>query len=337
MKFGFGLLLGMLSTAFAEVVAGSTQFPFLNPWGILMVTPLYTMHIVVLATILVRFRMLTWQGLCFAGALFGLYEAYVTKVLFNPPWGQEVALSFAGVAWAHVVLLALFWHALLAFFVPLLLGEILLTRSRRVLGVLPMRVRAALTGGRRPWYWIIAFAVGCGLSSSGNATSLPKTGLAIVYNGALIALLTWLWRTRAQGTRFTLEELLPGRRGLAVLCALLGLFYLGTSLTLRRDWLPGPEGHVAMALLYALFGGALLRCRAVYRESATTQDPELPGAMPWRPFLAFVGIYAIVTLCTRLAMGQFAVAFLLVDWAVGGLAALVVYARAAYSLWPARS
>lgn len=336
-KFAFGLLLGMLSTAFAEVVAGSTPFPFLDPWGILVVTPLYTLHILVLAAGLVRFRMLSWQGLCFAGALFGLYEAYITKVLFDPPWGQEIALTFAGVAWGHVVLLALFWHALLAFIVPLLLGEVLLTRSRRVFGVLPERVRSALVEGRRPWYWTMAVAVACGLTTSGNATSIPKTAMAIVYNGVFIALLIWLWRSRAGGTRYTLEQLLPGRRGLAVLGVLLGLFYVATGLTLRRESLPGPAGHVAMALLYVLLGAALLRCRTVYREPPMIQEPEPPDAMPWRFLVAFIGMYAVVMVCTRLALGQFAVAFLLVDWAVGGVAALIVFARAAYSLRPVRT
>ncbi|NIA12564.1 MAG: hypothetical protein GWP08_00695 [Nitrospiraceae bacterium] len=112
----------MLSTAFAEVTCGSDRFPFFLPWGILMVTPLYTLHLVCLASILARTRRLTWPGLCFAGALFGMYEAYITKVLWAPDWGLELAVPFAGVMWLHVVLLVFWWHPLMAFVVPLWVG-----------------------------------------------------------------------------------------------------------------------------------------------------------------------------------------------------------------------
>ncbi len=329
LKVGFWLLLGMLSTAFAEVVVGSSPYPFFSPWGILITTPLYTLHILVLTTILVRFRMLTWQGLCFAGALFGLYEAYITKVLFDPPWGQEVALSLGGVAWAHVVLLVLWWHPLMAFFVPLLVAETLLTGSRSVLDVLPARVRAALTSGKRLLRWVVGFAVGCGLLTSGSPTGLGTAVFSIVSNGLLLLLLIWLWRTRGTGTRYTMASLLPGTKGLVVCIMLLIVLYLFTGRVIRPESLPGMTGNVVIAVLYALLAAALIRCRAFYRPESPGTTVDLTNG--WLA-LVFTVTYALTAVCSELILGSLAVVFLLVNWLVGGIAGLCVYGCAVYSI-----
>ena len=48
-KLMFWALLGCLSVIFAEVVSGSSLFPFLSLWGIIGVFPLYALHTRVLA------------------------------------------------------------------------------------------------------------------------------------------------------------------------------------------------------------------------------------------------------------------------------------------------
>jgi hypothetical protein len=45
----FWALMGALSVVFAEVVACSTPFPFIHPWGVIVVVPLYSLHTLVLA------------------------------------------------------------------------------------------------------------------------------------------------------------------------------------------------------------------------------------------------------------------------------------------------
>jgi hypothetical protein len=332
LRLGFWLLLGMFSTGFAEVVSGSQPFPFFQPWGIIVVTPLYTLHILVLTTVIVRFRMLTWQGLCFAGALFGLYEACITKVLWDPPWGQEVALSFAGVAWAHVVLLVLWWHPLVAFFVPLLLAETLLTGSRSVLGALPQPVRDALTTGRRPLHWTLGFAVCCGLVTSGSPATIAETTVSIATNGLLLILLIALWRARGRGTRYSMESLLPGRTGLVVCAALLAALYAITGPLLLPDSLPGADGYLAIGMLYAVLAAGLLRCRAFYRPAASG-DIINPAVSPvWPVYVIFLATYAIVAACSELILGAHTVAFMMLNWLVGGVIGLYVYGRALYSL-----
>ncbi len=43
-RYLFWVLLAAYSTFFAEVVTGSTMFPFFHPWGVLVVWPLYGLH-----------------------------------------------------------------------------------------------------------------------------------------------------------------------------------------------------------------------------------------------------------------------------------------------------
>ena len=44
-------ILGGFSVFFAEIVIGSYPFSFFNAWGLLVVCPLYTLHLLVLARI----------------------------------------------------------------------------------------------------------------------------------------------------------------------------------------------------------------------------------------------------------------------------------------------
>ncbi|MFO7944382.1 MAG: hypothetical protein R6U51_08825 [Anaerolineales bacterium] len=72
------------------------MFPYFHAWGLLVVVPLYGLHILVLAHLVYRSPQPHFPSLIFAGMLFGLYEAYLTKVLWDPPWGE--ALIIGGVA-----------------------------------------------------------------------------------------------------------------------------------------------------------------------------------------------------------------------------------------------
>ena len=54
LKLFFWLILGAFSTVFAEVVTGSTLFPFFNLTGIFVIFPVYLAHIIVLATVVWR-------------------------------------------------------------------------------------------------------------------------------------------------------------------------------------------------------------------------------------------------------------------------------------------
>ena len=89
----FWVILAAFSTFFAEVFSGSDMFPFFNAWGILVVVPLYGLHIILLASLVYRAEKPRFSSLVYAGMLFGLYEAYLTKVLWAPPWGDPIIIA----------------------------------------------------------------------------------------------------------------------------------------------------------------------------------------------------------------------------------------------------
>ena len=81
-KVAFWLIAGMLSVVCVEVPAGSTMFPFFTVWGLLVVWPLYLLHSVFLAGVVFRWGKPGFWPLYAAGMLYGMYEAYITKVVW---------------------------------------------------------------------------------------------------------------------------------------------------------------------------------------------------------------------------------------------------------------
>ena len=93
-RLQFCLSLGWFSFAFAELACSSTPSLFWPVfelgWSLAVTWPLYMSHAVVLLTALVRLRARLGSStvppvcLWLAGMVFGLYESWITKVLFRP-------------------------------------------------------------------------------------------------------------------------------------------------------------------------------------------------------------------------------------------------------------
>lgn len=128
---------------------GFDAIPFFHPWGILVVWTLYGLHTLILLTLLYRHGRSRLDTLVFAGMLFGLHEAYITKILWRPAW--EAWLTVADVAVFEVGVL-IWWHTWFSFITPVILAERVLTASQGVQAGLPPRWRR-LYGSPRGWLW----------------------------------------------------------------------------------------------------------------------------------------------------------------------------------------
>ena len=274
MRIFFWLILGSFSVYFAEVVSGSDILPFFKPLSWALVFPLYTLHTLVLWYIVFRYGRGWLYALFPAGALFGLYEAYITKVIWSPTW-NAAPIRLGGVAVVETLLLVLFWHAFMAFIIPLLLAETALTSSREVFNLLPGWAKRILTSKRASMLAYV-FAVVAGIFQSiGAPTPFDSLASGILNSAFLIALIS-VWKRRG-GTKYRLRDLLPGPKGFKALLALLGADYIVLGALLRPEEIPGVESQATVWALYGFFG--LLLYLGVRRSRELKEEPSAPYEM----------------------------------------------------------
>ena len=271
------LVLCLASAVFAEVPSMSAPLALVTPWGLLVVLPLYGLHTVVLAALAFRLRRPVSLPLLWAlGGVLGLYEAYLTKVIWDPTWSTvELPWRAGGLAIAQTAVLVLFWHPLMSFVVPLAVAE-------RVLGTAgPV---AEITNGLPGWtrrlrrrWWLppALLGVGCGLYQSAAGGTPGLALLSLLAGVSPIGLVAFLARRR--GGPAGLRALLPQGRGLAWGAAALGVLYLVMTPTVRADSLPRtllPHALVwcLYAALAAAVAGAARAPRSARRESATAES-----------------------------------------------------------------
>ncbi len=291
-KFAFWLIAGMLSVVCVEVPTGSTMFPFFTIWGLLVVWPLYLLHSVFLAGVVFRFGRPRFWPLYAAGMLYGMYEAYVTKVVWISFRPEGPMFSVGGIALFETIILAFFLHPLLAFVVPLLFTEMLLTNSNEVFQGLPRWSRESIRA--HPMVWAGSLMAMFGLMQFVNSSSTLSSLLSGAGNGAVIGLVVLWWR-RSGGTAYGLRELLPGPKGLKIFGAVLAVWYLFWGFAIKPKSIP-PILHgqltvwIIYAALLAIFYWCLLRSR-----QAKPADAEKAVTFTWRGFFFCFGVATIVT------------------------------------------
>jgi len=286
-KYLFWLNLGLISTFFAEVVSGADLFPYFHFWGVAIVTPIYLLHTLILITIVYRKGRPTLPALYFAGAVFGLYEAYITKILWNPGWDEPV-FKLAEVAVTETLVLVFFWHVWMSFIVPLLAAETWLTGSHQILAQFPPRLQRFFSARKG---WLILAVLG-GMFVTINAPSpqsILLSGLGVI---VVLGLFGGLWRRLTRGCQYTLEDLLPNQREFAVLVILLLGIYLFTGLTLHPEAFPPLLGHLVIWMLYGVCVALLLLALRISRRSAAPDSPLLIQ-IPQRFWLGGIVIFAL--------------------------------------------
>ncbi len=300
-KLAFWILIGMFSVVFVEVPAGSTMFPFFTIWGILVVLPLYLLHSVLLGGLVFRFGRPVFWTLLAAGMLYGMYEAYITKVLWVSFRPEGPIFTVAGIALFETILLVMFLHPMLAFVVPLLFLEALGTRSDEIAAGLPIRVQNAVRS--HPRLWIGLLMAFLGFMQFVNSPSVAAS-LASGATNSFVVGLALLWWRRSGGTSYTFRELLPGDRGLKIFGFLLLVWYAFWGFAIRPNSIPSlANGQLTVWLIYAVllvvFVGALRQsCRSPIGRGACR--PLF--TFTWRGFVLACGVATAVTATSRLVL-----------------------------------
>ncbi len=245
-KYLFWILLGFLSCFFAEVISGSYPYPFTTIGGYILLFPLYTLHLLILASLCYRRGTPRFSTLFLAGCIFGMYEAYITKVLWNPPWAGPGVLKIAEVAVVELVVIAWFWHPFMAFIVPLMVGG-LLVRNKALVAGLPPSIHSLLK--RRYSRVVLIAAIWAGLVQG------AQMGVVDVIASILIALTALLLLARIfdkqVGRGYSMRQLLPNKKQTKKLLVLLIIYYAISGIIMRPENFPGLLGHISILLIYA--------------------------------------------------------------------------------------
>ncbi len=326
-KLGFWLLVGIISVLFVEVPAGSTMFPFFTVWGLLVVIPLYLLHSVFLAGLVFRFGRPRFWTLFAAGMLYGMYEAYITKVLWTSFRPEGPFVRVGGIAFFETIILVFCLHPMLAFVIPLFFTESCCTNSSEIAEGLPWHVQRALQEHPRRWVALLMAFLGFMQfvnSASVAASFLSGTGNCIVLGLAL------LWWRGSGGAAYSLRELLPGPKGLRAFGLVLVVWYAFWGVSIKPHSIPGIlQGQLTIWSLYALlllvFVFALRRSK---REMKPAGDPSIgcPFHFSWRGFILAGALAVTVTTLSRLVLFPFAPLQILVMFSFYAMAGLLLFA-----------
>jgi hypothetical protein len=237
------LLIGCLSMLFAEVFSGASQAWFISPFPILITLPLYFAHVLFFLLIGMRFEKMSLRQLYIMGIIFGLYEAWITKVLWAgyfdvtaPAWG-----TFLGIAVAEFPVLVLFWHPIMSFIVPVLSFGILTGKGFTAhASILRKSMKKSVL------IIIFLFLAGAFLAN-GNKYDIFSANLSLLGSLAIIFILFLLSK------KYDYNSLRLGRIGFCLLCLYLALLYAVSFFGLLPQRIPNNAlPYISILAFYAL-------------------------------------------------------------------------------------
>jgi hypothetical protein len=200
--------------------------------------------------------------------VLGLYEAYITKMLWHHTWGGP-QWPLLGISFFAFLQLVIAWHPFMSFMAPVFVMAASLPDGARIL---PRKARewlASPKATRRAAVWL---GVAAGLFSGDGGR--PLLGLL---NGMTIAALLWVL-ARLKG-RYTLQDLLPKGREVAWLASPLALIFVVFGWGNRREALPGLGPQATIWALYAFYIWLVLRTSRISVPDAISTSPAaaVPG------------------------------------------------------------
>ena len=266
----FLLWAGFVAFAVPEIIAGSSAgWPF-NAATYLLVIPLYASHFLLLTHLAIRLKRTSWPALYVLGIVFGLYETWITKVIWHGyPGSEGFAMGTIG-PWfgVHETLgLVLFYHAVISFLVPLVIFSTLFP----AFGAFFPRRDWLLAENRRGRIRRVGLVLILGTLSGFN---MP--GINIYLVSWLPALAIGFAGYGLLGRGFAEARPLLGRWSLRILLGILVLTYAVTYRGLLPENLPpAPAQWIALVLYALLF--LLLRLLPARNASAGEAGPQRRG------------------------------------------------------------
>jgi hypothetical protein len=184
----------------------------------ILLIPVYGAQTLLLATIVIRAnRRPTFLALWSAGVVMGLYEFYITHVLWDHPWDDEVSTGLVEVP--ALLIVSMVWHPIMAVILPILLTERIMVKTPTLASALPPRLRSL--GPKGAWIALVLFALFvAGYYAQGAPWIAPValSASALVVWGAVAV-------ARRGGKVDEFADVLPTRGGVVALVACLALLF----------------------------------------------------------------------------------------------------------------
>ena len=323
MKFVLLLLLSLTSVFFVEVISGSMRYPLYDLWGWFVVIPLYGLHTVVLLYIITKFtgnKKVLFSTLYFAGILFGLYEAYLTKVLWVGLNDDPVLLF--NISFIDFLVLVFLWHPLFAFIIPSLVFEGFMTNSNNLYQGLPNKFKNIITSKKK---LIILFII-IGTFFSVNAPT-PWIALLSGFSTAIpIIILYNVLRRKGIHMKYSLNDMLPTKKGFIVCVSLLSIMYVLMALFIQGDELT-LDRQVTLWVLYLIFGSIFyIKLKRNSKEKDNSIEKPLLLIRYMVYYLILIILVGAISVLVLYALGAHLlfVVILFLLWALTGIT-LVVY------------
>lgn len=307
LRFVFILWLTMLCYGLPEVFAGSGAGWISTPFVYIFAGPLYILHFLVLVQIALLTGRTSWPALYLFGVLFGLYETWITKVSWAGYPGSD-GLAMGGLGQGigayfgtHETLgLILFYHAVLAFLLPLAVVSRLFPAWGRVFPVPDWVFGRGVWAVLRRLGLLLILGVVTGHNMPDLAiylvSWLPLIGLLwlgykILHKAGATGLVAGLGLTgEAQGAAQASNPRL-GRKTTVFAITWLAAIYLFGFIAFRPEDTPPPEALLLTALLYPLLIGLIARTKPQKQSGiAPASPPKNAAKLPFRWLLALFGV-----------------------------------------------
>ena len=257
-------LVGLIVIISAEVFSGaSLQAGLWNPWTVLATYWLYFSHFFFFTTLAVRTGRTSLSALYLWGVLYGLYESWITKVIWHGYGGDgKLAMGHIGAYGFSEISMVFIFHPVMSFILPLAVTCLLCPPLRRQFPELAWFTGKSKGARFVQVYLVFCFAPVMAMNSGGPINLVLNLAVAII----LLLVLLRLARP-ALASSDGRAILAFGRKGFAGLCVYLGLLYGVAYFKLRPEGLPSVGVQLFTFVFYALAIAGLWLHRK--RESLT--------------------------------------------------------------------
>lgn len=308
------ILVGVIVLICAEVFSGASLSAGLwHPWTLVVTFWLYFGHFFFCTTLAVWTGRTSLTSLYLWGVLFGLYESWITKVIWAGYGGDgKLAMGSLGPFGFSEISMVFFFHPIVSFILPLTVICLIWPELRALFPDLAWFTGKSKTARMVAFYLMISFVPVMAMNSGGVVNLVTNLIVAI-----LVVLLLLRLARPADSARDARQIVAFGRRGLIGLCVYLVVLYGASYVLLHPEGLPSIAIQLLTLVFYAVAISGLWLHR---RREPQSFEPIQPREQRLVVFLfaTLLGLSILCTLFVSISLLYPVIALNFVVWTIGG-------------------